>query len=92
VLEGRARTGYGPVERVEVSTDGGTTWAEAELEPPLSPYAWRGWRFLWDARPGDHEVRSRATDAAGNTQPDEAEWNLEGYCNNAVQRVPVTVS
>jgi hypothetical protein len=33
----------------------------------------------------------RATDDAGNTQPVVAEWNVGGYVNNAVQRVPVTV-
>ena len=41
--------------------------------------------------PGEHELCSRATDGAGNTQPDEAEWNTGGYVNNAVQRVLVTV-
>ena len=39
VLQGRAWSGQAPVERVEVSADGGATWADAELEPPLGPYA-----------------------------------------------------
>ena len=82
----------GPVERVEVSTDGGASWADAELDRALSPYAWAGWRFVWDAVPGEHELCCRATDAAGNTQPTGPVWNLDGYCNNAVQRVSVTVS
>jgi hypothetical protein len=43
------------------------------------------------ASPGTYELCSRATDAAGNTQPMEAPWNTGGYANNAVQRVPVTV-
>jgi hypothetical protein len=34
---------------------------------------------------------SRATDAAGNSQPLEPAWNLKGYANNAVERIPVTV-
>jgi hypothetical protein len=34
---------------------------------------------------------SRATDGAGNAQPDEGDWNYGGYVNNGVQRVPVTV-
>ena len=91
-LEGRAWSGWGPIERVEVSADGGETWAGAELGDAVSPYGWAGWRFAWDAVPGDHELCCRASDAAGNTQPSEAEWNLGGYCNNAVQRVSVTVS
>jgi DMSO/TMAO reductase YedYZ molybdopterin-dependent catalytic subunit len=91
-LQGRAWSGHGPTERVEVSTDGGATWADATLEEPISDFAWRGWRYDWDARPGEHELCCRATDAAGNTQPSDPPWNLEGYCNNAVQRVPVVVA
>jgi DMSO/TMAO reductase YedYZ molybdopterin-dependent catalytic subunit len=91
-LEGRAWSGWGPVERVEVSADGGATWLAALLGEPLSEFAWRGWTFDWDAEPGEHELCSRATDAAGNVQPLSADWNFDGFCNNAVQRVRVTVS
>jgi sulfane dehydrogenase subunit SoxC len=91
-LVGRAWSGRGRIERVEVSGDGGATWADAELDADAPAFAWRGWRFLWDAQPGEHVLMCRATDAAGNVQPLEAEWNLEGYCNNGVQRVSVTVS
>jgi sulfane dehydrogenase subunit SoxC len=90
-LRGRAWSGWAPIERVEVSTDGGATFADAELEPPLGVAAWRGWWLQWDAREGEHELCSRATDAAGNTQPLDPPWNLKGYANNAVERVPVTV-
>jgi len=92
LLAGRAWSGWGPVERVEVSVDGGESWADAALDEPLADYAWRGWQYSWDARPGEHELCCRATDAAGNVQPFEAPWNLGGYCNNAIQRVRVTVS
>jgi DMSO/TMAO reductase YedYZ molybdopterin-dependent catalytic subunit len=91
-LEGRAWSGWAPIERVEVSADGGETWSDATLDDDASAYGWRGWQFAWDARPGEHELCCRATDAAGNTQPLDAAWNLDGYCNNAVQRVRVTVS
>jgi hypothetical protein len=90
-LEGRAWSGWGPVERVEVSVDGGESWALAELADPVSEHAWHGWSFRWDPEPGEHELCCRATDAAGNVQPLAAEWNLDGYCNNAVQRVRVVV-
>ena len=92
LLTGRAWSGWGPVERVEVSVDGGREWVDATLDEPLADYAWRGWQHSWDARPGEHELCCRATDAAGNVQPLEAPWNLGGYCNNAIQRVRVTVS
>jgi sulfane dehydrogenase subunit SoxC len=90
-LVGRAWSGYGSIEGVEVSTDSGATFNAAVLEPPLGPNAWRGWSFDWDATPGEHVLSSRATDAAGNTQPLEPPWNLKGYANNAVERIPVVV-
>ena len=91
LLTGRAWSGLAPVAGVEVSTDGGRSWQPAELDRQPSPWAWAGWRFAWEASPGTYELCSRATDAAGNTQPMEVPWNTGGYVNNAVQRVPVTV-
>jgi DMSO/TMAO reductase YedYZ molybdopterin-dependent catalytic subunit len=90
-LEGRAWSGWAPVERVEVSTDGGATWHDARLGEPVGERAWRGWSYEWDALPGSHVISSRATDAAGNEQPIEQPWNLKGYVNNEVERIPVTV-
>jgi sulfane dehydrogenase subunit SoxC len=91
LLHGRAWSGLGPVVRVEVSSDGGASWRDAELDGEAPEFAWRGWTYEWVAEPGEHELCCRATDATGNVQPDIAEWNLDGFCNNAVQRVPVTV-
>jgi len=91
-LTGRAWSGHGPIELVEVSTDDGASFAPAELDEPLGPHAWRGWRFAWDAPAGEHVLSSRATDAAGNTQPLDVPWNLKGYANNAVERIPVRVA
>jgi sulfane dehydrogenase subunit SoxC len=92
VVEGRAWSGEAAVARVEVSTDGGGRWADAELAPDSQGrWAWRGWRFVWNAAPGEHELCCRARDEAGNVQPLDPPWNLGGYANNAVQRVRVTV-
>jgi sulfane dehydrogenase subunit SoxC len=91
-LVGRAWSGHGAVERVEVSTDGGASFAPAGLETPIGDSAWRGWRFEWDASPGEHLLCSRATDATGNRQPLEPAWNLKGYANNAVERIRVSVT
>jgi len=92
-LTGRAWSGRGEVVSVEVSTDGGRTWAEATLDPRgESRWAWRGWGYAWaPGVPGSYELCSRARDDAGNEQPVEAAWNVGGYANNAVQRIPVTV-
>jgi len=90
-LTGRAWSGWAPIERVEVSADGGRTWGEAQLDEPLSDFAWRGWKYEWQAEPGEHELCCRAADGAGNAQPDHADWNFDGFCNNGVQRVAVVV-
>jgi sulfane dehydrogenase subunit SoxC len=74
-----------------VSTDGGASWADATLSEPVAEFAWRGWTLEWNAAPGEHELCCRATDADGRTQPTDQAWNFDGFCNNAVQRVPVTV-
>ena len=95
LVEGRAWSGFGPIERVEFSSDGGRTWEEAQLGEPVGRYAWVGWSYEWDAtEPGEYELCVRATDAAGNKQPmdNEEAWNLGGYGVTAVQRVPVVVS
>jgi DMSO/TMAO reductase YedYZ molybdopterin-dependent catalytic subunit len=90
-LRGRAWSGRGAIERVEVSADGGGSWAEARTEPAAGPHAWIGWSFDWDAAPGSYELCSRATDATGATQPLEPDWNLHGVENNGIQRIPVVV-
>jgi DMSO/TMAO reductase YedYZ molybdopterin-dependent catalytic subunit len=92
VLEGRAWSGWAPIERVEVSVDGARSWRDATLGEAASEFSWRGWTFSWEAEPGEHELCCRATDATGQTQPATARWNLGGYCNNGVQRVRVVVA
>jgi hypothetical protein len=91
-IRGRAWSGLGAIERIEMSDDDGRTWWDADLdEPNPDPYAWRGWTFVWIASPGERVLCCRATDATGATQPLEPMWNVGGYANNAIQRVPVTV-
>jgi DMSO/TMAO reductase YedYZ molybdopterin-dependent catalytic subunit len=92
LLEGRAWSGHAPVERVEVSADGGGSWDAAVLEPWGEPWAWRGWSYRWNAEPGEHVLCCRARDEDGNEQPYDPPWNLGGYANNAVQAVRVTVT
>jgi DMSO/TMAO reductase YedYZ molybdopterin-dependent catalytic subunit len=91
-VTGRAWSGFGPVERVEVSADGGASWSNARLGRQPSRWAWRPWEWDWEPRgPGRYELCCRATDSAGNGQPLTAPWNLGGYANNEVQRVPAVV-
>jgi DMSO/TMAO reductase YedYZ molybdopterin-dependent catalytic subunit len=93
LLEGRAWCGRAPIARAEVSDDAGETWADAEIDRDLdNRWAWVRWSFPWEPpRDGAFTLCCRATDEAGETQPLEPDWNLGGFENNAVQRVPVTV-
>ncbi len=94
-LRGTAWSGSGRITRVEVSADGGSHWADAELVPVSKDrFAWTQWRRDWDATtPGDYMIACRATDEAGNVQPldPNARWNRQGMGVNGVQQIPVTV-
>jgi sulfane dehydrogenase subunit SoxC len=90
-LEGRAWSGWAAIDRVDVSSDGGRSWAEAELRAPVGEYAWSRWTYEWQAEPGEYELCCRASDAAGHAQPTVADWIYDGFCNNSVQRVRVVV-
>jgi len=92
-IAGTAWSGSGSIGRVEVSTDEGHSWSEAELGSAPSLHAATPWRFAWDIeRPGTYTLIARATDAAGNSQPREPVWNANGYGNNAVHSVRISVA
>ena len=88
---GRAWSGAGvAIEKVEFAVGG--DWRAVKLDPaPPGRYAWRGWRAIWDAEPGEHELACRATDANDDVQPLEQRWDHGGFGNNMVHRVAVTV-
>jgi sulfite oxidase len=91
-VRGYALAGGGrDVARVDVSPDGGSTWAAAELLEDLGPWAWRRWRCSLELGAGDHELVARAWDSAGATHPERAAplWNPKGYLNVAWGRVRV---
>jgi DMSO/TMAO reductase YedYZ molybdopterin-dependent catalytic subunit len=91
-VRGLAWSGAGPITRVEVSVDGGATWAAAEFTSERAPYAWRRWEYVWNAQAGGETVLcSRAFDEQANAQPEGVVWNRLGYANNAMQRVKVSV-
>ena len=79
------------VARVDVSTDGGASWCQAELLDDLGRWAWRHWRITLGLGAGEHEILVRAWDSSAATQPeDEAGlWNPKGYVNNARPRITV---
>src|SRR5215471_19103926 len=74
-LRGIAFSGFGGVNRVDVSDDAGNTWHAAELGEDLGAYSFRTWELSWVPRsPGLHTLAVRATDERGNKQPDEPVW------------------
>jgi sulfane dehydrogenase subunit SoxC len=88
-LTGRAWSGLGSIDRVEIILDG-STWKAATVVPSTDRFGWVRWEARIDLRTrGDHELGVRATDRSGTTQPDQPPWNLWGYANNAIQRVRI---
>ena len=68
-IAGLAFAGERGISRVEVSTDGGVAWKDADLKSALSPYTWRLWRFPWTpTEPGKFQVLVRAWDGDGRAQ------------------------
>lgn len=80
------------VVRVDVSTDRGRTWHQAELDEQISPWAWRFWRISLDLAPGDTPLTVRAWDSSLAVQPEHPEqlWNPKGYINNSWSTITVT--
>ncbi len=97
VVEGRVRVtgvawgGDKPVSKVEVSTDG-KRWEKARfVGPDLGRYAWRVFDLELERAPGKVELFSRATNVAGETQPERRAENERGYGNNSWRDMGVTV-
>jgi len=68
-LSGIAWSGRGKIGKVEVSADGGQTWAEAALSAPVLAYALTRFRIPWKWNGAPAVLKSRATDETGRVQP-----------------------
>jgi sulfite dehydrogenase (cytochrome) subunit A len=92
LLDGIAFDGGSGIRSVEVSTDGGSTWAAATLGDDLGRFSFRRWRHRFSPGVrGDYRIRSRATAQDGQVQPDSEVWNRGGYMRNVVEEVTVHV-
>jgi DMSO/TMAO reductase YedYZ molybdopterin-dependent catalytic subunit len=91
-IHGAAWAGESEVSKVEVSTDGGKTWAEAKLIDEAKPFCWRRWEWMW-SKPaaGKHQLVARATDKQGKTQPTKRGPDRRNYMINHVVPVEVDV-
>jgi DMSO/TMAO reductase YedYZ molybdopterin-dependent catalytic subunit len=84
-------SGQGLTE-VLISTDGGKTWQPAQLGKDLGRYSFREWTLPWTpAKTGSYEIKCRAFNRLGESQPLEPLWNPAGYLRNVVETTSVTV-
>jgi sulfite oxidase len=91
-IQGTAWSNSAPVTKVELSTDAGKTWQPAKLTGQPTKYGWRLWQREVKMPEGQYTLLSRATNAAGKTQPLSEEWNPSGYLWNVAQPTPLTIS
>jgi len=89
-ISGLAWSGSGKVSKVEISADGGKSWAVAALTEPVLPKALTRFRLPWRWEGAPSTLMSRATDETGDTQPKHADWVAQfapgqGYHNNSIQ-------
>jgi DMSO/TMAO reductase YedYZ molybdopterin-dependent catalytic subunit len=89
-IGGIAFAGSRGIKRVEVSTDGGKTWADAMLRPSLGTDVWVQWTYPWLPTPGIHSLVVRATDRKGQLQsPDTESIYPSGASGYHVRQVTV---
>jgi DMSO/TMAO reductase YedYZ molybdopterin-dependent catalytic subunit len=91
-LKGIAFDGGKGIREVAVSADGGKNWTPARLGTDLGKYSFREWKLAIRLDAGTHELKVRATNNAGDTQPMDPLWNPAGYLRNVVETVRVTAA
>ncbi len=93
-VRGHAWAGDLSVKEMWVSTDFGSSWQPASLNPPANRLAWQQWEAQVSfPEEGYYEVWARAVDSEGNSQPMVLPgWNPRGYLNNACHRIAVKVT
>ena len=91
-LRGIAFDGGRGIDAVLISTDAGVNWQSARLGPDLGRFSFREWTsaMVFD-RPGDFEIKVRAVNRAGQTQPMTPSWNPSGYMRNVVESIHLRV-
>ncbi len=90
VVRGIAFDGGQGVREVAYSTDGGQSWRSARLGADMGRYSFREFTFAFTPEKGSHDLRVRAWNRSGQSQPMEALWQPAGYMRNVVESVKVT--
>jgi DMSO/TMAO reductase YedYZ molybdopterin-dependent catalytic subunit len=88
-VRGIAFDGGQGIREVAWSADGGQTWREATLGAHLGRYSFREFTFGFVPAPGAYDLRVRAWNRSGASQPMEALWQPAGYMRNVVESVKV---
>jgi DMSO/TMAO reductase YedYZ molybdopterin-dependent catalytic subunit len=89
---GAAWASDGEIAKVQLSTDGGSTWSEATLLGESKPNAWRLWESNWQTpAPGKQTLVARATDSFGQTQPVHRDPDRGTYMINHLLPISVQV-
>ena len=93
LIKGIAFDGGSGIREVLFSADGGRNWGGAQLGRDLGRYSFREWTFAFIApRAGEMELKCRAINAVGASQPMEPLWNPAGYMRNVVETVKATAT
>ncbi|MDD1781033.1 molybdopterin-dependent oxidoreductase [Enterovibrio sp. ZSDZ35] len=91
-IKGHAWSGDRNVDKVQISSDFGATWMDAELSAPANEGAWQTFTAkVTFPQPGYYEVWAKVTDDQGVSQPFAIAWNPKGYLNNTFHRVALVV-
>jgi DMSO/TMAO reductase YedYZ molybdopterin-dependent catalytic subunit len=89
-VRGIAFDGGQGIREVAYSTDGGQNWHGAKLGADVGRYSFREFTFGFVPKKGQHDLRVRAWNRSGQSQPMEALWQPAGYMRNVVESVKVT--
>lgn len=88
-VRGIAFDGGHGITDVVLSGDGGKTWIAAQLGQDLGKYSFREWQAVIRLSAGTHDLKVRAINRIGQSQPMEPLWNPAGYMRNVVETVRV---
>ena len=89
VVRGIAFDGGQGIREAAYSTDGGDSWRGAKLGADLGRYSFREFSFGFTPEKGAHDLRVRAWNRSGQSQPMDALWQPAGYMRNVVESVKV---
>ena len=90
---GIAFGGYDGVKAVDFSSDGGKTWQAAQLGNDEGKYSFRQWHAQFTpAEKGDYTLMVRCTNASGEAQPSEPNWNPSGFMRNVIESTQVSAA